>query len=238
MSSRRRRGLGSGTLKRDLVAFWNLEEASGTRIDATGRGNNLTDNNTVTQAAGRIGSAAQFTSANSEWLEIADNADLSMGDIDFTVSCWAYLDSLPDGFVIHNKGDLSVGNGEEYLLWYPSTATNRLRFQVANSTATGIATANAYGAPATSTWIFAVGWHDSVLNTVNIQVNDGPIDSTAYTGGSYNSAFAFGVGRFINTPGGFLNGRVDALGIWRRILTAAERTRLYNNGNGRQYPNL
>ena len=76
------------TLTTSLIAHWNLDEASGTRVDAKG-GNDLTDNNTVTQATGIVSNAGQFTAANSEYLSIADNAALSTGDIDFTIPLWA-----------------------------------------------------------------------------------------------------------------------------------------------------
>ena len=41
------------------------------------------------------GMAAQFTAANSEYLSRADNAALSMGDIDFTIETWVYMDTTP-----------------------------------------------------------------------------------------------------------------------------------------------
>ena len=78
----------------NFIAFWKLGEASGTRVDSIGS-NDLTDNNTVTQAAGKIGNCAQFTAANSEYLSIADNAALSTGDIDFSIVFWVYFDSTP-----------------------------------------------------------------------------------------------------------------------------------------------
>ena len=52
-----------GTLPTNLIAYWKLGEASGTRSDSKGS-NNLTDNNTVTSAAGKWGTAGQFTAAN------------------------------------------------------------------------------------------------------------------------------------------------------------------------------
>src|SRR3989344_2206233 len=79
-----------------LVGWWGLDEENGTRNDLVGN-NHLADNNTVTQGTGRVGSAAQFTKANGEYLSISDNADLSMGDIDFTICGWMYLDSVGAG---------------------------------------------------------------------------------------------------------------------------------------------
>ena len=80
---------GIGYLTDGLVSCWDLDEASGTRYDAYGT-NDLTDYNTVGQAAGVNGYAGSFISANSEYLAHSDNADLSTGNIDFTVMAWVY----------------------------------------------------------------------------------------------------------------------------------------------------
>ena len=58
--------------------------------------------------------AAQFTSANRERLTINDNTSLSMGDIDFTLCCWVYFDSLNEqGLVVKWNG-----TGDEYTIYY------------------------------------------------------------------------------------------------------------------------
>src|SRR3990167_7395409 len=70
-----------------LISWWSLDEASGQRNDSHGS-NHLTDNNTVLSAAGKVGNAADFEKSNSEFLSIADNPNLSTGDIDFTIAIW------------------------------------------------------------------------------------------------------------------------------------------------------
>jgi hypothetical protein len=62
----------------NLIAFWGLEEASGTRNDAHGS-NHLIDNNTVGSATGRVGTCANFDRFTDEHLSIVDNAALSLG---------------------------------------------------------------------------------------------------------------------------------------------------------------
>ena len=235
---RRRRGgpgLGGLSLHRNLVGYFKLEELSGTRFDATGRGNNLTDNNTVTQAAGIVGNAGQFTAANSEYLSIADNADLSVGDIDFTVACWLYFDTNSGTRVALSKGNNDTDNNTAYMIQYVAAPTDRLRFRVGNGTNNTTVVADTFGAILTATWLFVVAWHDSVADTINIQINNGGANSAARTGGSYDDARAFRIGTDPgDIPGDFWDGRIDAVGVWKRVLTAAERTLLYNNGNGRQ----
>lgn len=214
-------------LKTSLISYWKLEEASGNRADSHGS-NTLTDNNTVTQATGKIGNAGQFTSASSEYLNSTDNASLSTGDIDFTFATWVYLDTKGANRRILAKTNNVASS--EYILTYRS-ATDRFDFTIADGAIQ--ADANNLGSPSATTWYFIVCWHDSVANTLNIQVNNGTADSSA-TGGTAPSdtAFDFQIGR---TAGEYMNGRIDDTAFWKRTLTAAEKTQLYNSGNGYSY---
>jgi len=229
-------------LKDSLISFWELEEASGTRVDAvTASGNNLTDNNTVTQNPGKVGQAAQFNRVNEEYLSRASNASLQCGDIDFTVLGWIYMDDETDNNRIIAKDHTSPAGAREYLLTYRQTSD---RFEYFVFTPTDVAVqvvANTFGAPTTATWYFVVAWHNASANTINIQVNDGGVDSTA-TGGALQAAGGaeFRVGAAVYDGGGFgfHSGRLDQAGFWKRVLTPTERTWLYNSGNGRSYAEI
>ena len=76
----------------NLISVWEMDEASGDAIDAHGS-NDLTDTNTVAAAAGKINGARDFETGNSECFLLADNTDLSMGDIDFSITAWVQLES-------------------------------------------------------------------------------------------------------------------------------------------------
>lgn len=219
----------------DLKAHWRLNEASSTRVDAHAS-NDLTDNNTVTQNPGKLGDAAQFTNANSEFLSITDNADLSMGDIDFSIAIWAYLDNKTTGQALLAKW-VETSNSE-YMLRYDD-GTDRLIFSVTSggtdATRNNIS-ATTFGSPPTATWMFIVAWHDAAGNTIKIQVDNGTADSTAHTGGVYDGTAAFKLGA-INSPEVILlDARLDSVSIWKRVLTSGERTDLYNGGSGFDYP--
>jgi hypothetical protein len=78
-------------------------------------------------------------------------------------------------------------------------------------------------------------WHDSVNNVICITVNDGAVSSLAHTIGVQKNTVPFGIGARPTDPQS-LNGQVDELGFWKRVLTPAERTALYNGGAGKPYP--
>lgn len=227
-------GSGPSSLLTSLISYWTLEEASGTRVDSVvASGNDLTDNNTATQNPGKVGNAAQFTSANSESLTRNDNASLSTGDIDFTVAAWVYLDSKAARQTIATKGGGGAPGSDEWVLDYLNSS-DRFRFFTGGASYK-IATANNLGSPSTATWYFIVAWHDAAADTVNIQVNDGTVNSTATTGvAPSDTTQQFKIGQY--GASFYMDGRVDEIGFWKRVLTAAERTALYNSGNGRTYP--
>jgi hypothetical protein len=213
-----------------LIAYWELNEASGTRNDSHGA-NHLADNNTVTQAVGRIGSAAQFTAANSEYLSIADNTSLSTGDIDFTFQAWIYIDSTATHRGVAGKFAAS-GNREWYLSCNPGGA---LRFVVSPDIVTYGDVSSAELSPAR--WYHVVTWHDSVNNIMGISVNDGAPVTASYSGGAMDSTAPFFLGDSIGSGFPF-EGRIDNAGFWKRVLRADERTALYNQGVGRSYAAL
>jgi hypothetical protein len=220
-----------------LISYWSLEEASGTRNDAHGT-NHLTDNNTVTNAAGKVGNAAAFASASSEYLSIADNATLSRGDTAFTIALWARFATRTNGGIFSKWA--SAGQ-REYTIFDNNTdhvPNNRMCFQIsADGTASTRVDATSFGNLATGTWYFVVVRHDPVANTISIQVNDSAVDSASHSGGAFNGTSALDIGRLL--PATYpLNGNIDEIGLWGRILTLAESTWLYNSGSGRAYADL
>ncbi len=82
-----------------------------------------------------------------------------------------------------------------------------------------------------------IAWHDAENDTLNLQGDAGPITSLAYSGGSLDTIFPLTVGAFADSTY-VLNGRVDELALYRRLLTADERAWLHNSGQGRAYSDL
>lgn len=214
-----------------LISFWELEEASGTRNDSFST-NHLTDNNTVTQSAGKVGNAATFTTANSESLTRADNASLSTGNIDFSIALWVNPSAVSSKGVFY-KGDSS---GIEYAL--TTRGTGVFRFEV--DSAAGLAGINQVESTTTyttSTWYFVVCQHDSVNDLIKISVNGGTFDTTAYSAGCWDSATSLYIGTD-GDFGDFFGGSIDQAGFWKKILDSSDITFLYNSGSGRSYAEI
>jgi hypothetical protein len=80
-----------------------------------------------------------------------------------------------------------------------------------------------------------VAWHDAGADTINIQVNNGTVDSTTGVFGN-SETFIIG-GEKVGAGADFeFDGLIDEAGIRNRVLTTAERTELYNSGSGRTHP--
>ena len=225
------RPLGHNLLDR-LVEFWPLSEQASVRLGVHA-GLHLTDNNTVTGADGVGSLASQFTAANSEYLSRASEAALQMGDIDFTLAAWVYLDAVGADRTILGKHDAATAAGSEFMMRY-NHATTRFRFALLNASVSTTVDANPFGAPSTATWYLVMGRYDAAADLMGISVNAGAEDTAAQTGGTNVLTNGFHVGA-LNTLAHF-SGRIQRVGMWKRLLTADERSWLYNGGRGRNYP--
>jgi hypothetical protein len=226
------------TLNSSLTSYWALNESSGTRSDSYD-GNNLTANGTggVGSATGKKSNAADFESSESDFLEIADNSDMSTGDIDFTLSAWVYMESKAAGtqYILSRENS---GTVREYNLIYTGTgASDRFAFITYNSSGTQVCSvsANSFGSPSVSTWYLIVAWHDSVADTCNVQVSNGSTNSAAETGVPSDTAANFRVAAAQTTEIGFFDGSIDEVGFWKKTLSTQERTDLYNSGSANTY---
>jgi len=219
-----------------LVSYWELEEASGTRVDSHST-NNLTDINTVTQdTSGIQGNAAKFTAVNSEYLEIT-NASQTGLDVttDFSISLWVKLTTLPS--VDNELVNKAFGTGDSgYRLFM--TNDNKLRLYYWNATAdtTDISASAFFVSADVGNWVH-------ILVTVNLTGsiimyrNGASVSITADTARATTILAAtnpFRLGSH-HGPGAYLNGALDEVGLWTKILTPSDVATLYNGGIGIPY---
>lgn len=219
------------SLKDDLVSWWSLEEASGTRADSHG-GYDLADVNTVTSATGLVGDAAYFVSANNEYLEGITDSIFSVAGGEISVSLWFNLRSLGQFHHLVAKDDAINGRREWELRINTSNQLEWLVFHGGTFTTRAWATTLVV-----DTWYHAYASCGAGVSTLSLN------DATAITGslGGTPSGPYSGNPLVVGARGGNrlpTNGMLDEVAFWRRALTDEERSWLYNGGAGRSYPNL
>jgi hypothetical protein len=92
---------------------------------------------------------------------------------DWGLSAWVYRTANTLGTVICKNG------GGEWKFYWTGT---RYALDVQTDAALRTITANSYGAGPTGQWDHIIAWRDSGLETLNIQVNGGAVDTLAITG--------------------------------------------------------
>lgn len=226
----------------NLISWWTLDETSGTRYDSHGS-SDLADINTVGYATGLKGNAADFELSNSEYLSRnLGTSELSFGDEAMTWTYWVKHETDGDTTPQRHISIRSTVNPNYYpevrFSWAEGADT--FEFMVWD-TGHGSAGVTWSGNPTTGTWYFIVGWHDPTANTINIQVNNGTVDSVSHSNGIYDGGGAAGrqinIGRLVEYTQ-YMDGLIDEVCVWNSVLSSDERTWLYNSGAARTYSDL
>lgn len=227
------------TLPTGLISYWELEEASGTRVDSTATGNDLTDNNTVTTATGKQGEAALFTAANTEYLTITDASQSGLeGMADLSISFWIKFTSSPaidTGFILYDK-DWTGGDRAYHMRYYNDNGAYKLWAMIYTVTEGQLSTVEYVNTFSTGTWYHFVMVYDSSGQTITTYVNNSQVAQITGEGGSAvnSNSTRFTIGAN-DTNGSPFDGVIDEFGMWSKTLSSGERSDLYNSGAGIPY---
>jgi len=210
------------TLLTGLKAYYALSDLT----DSSGNGLTLTNHNSVTFVTGKVGNAANFVSASSQYLSHADAAPYQMGTGSFTVAAWIRFTSIADQQIV-GYGQDNPGYG---IFQDNGGLISRISDGVNAVQAGGI---NHYN---DGLWHLVVGVADRTNNILHCYIdnNDENPHSIATVTGSPNNSVGFEIGAeglFF-----FLDGTVDEVGLWNRVLTSTEISHLWNGGVGTTYP--
>ncbi len=221
-----RGGKGPSSLLNGLVSYWTLDETSGTRYDSKGS-NHLTDVNAVGYAAGKHNNAASFVTASSQKLVKA---------------AWDWTAYYASGFSVSFWYNFT---GEQYDALSRDDSSSVREFVFSRTNEFGAHTPYttfflSHRATATSsdggdgTWNHIIFTYDPVDQKVRIYLNGGTAGvSTAITETPGSVAFDVGARSSSAT---YITGLIDELVLWSRVLTADERTELWNGGVGSFWP--
>jgi hypothetical protein len=226
---------GSGVLYKDkptlssgtYVSWWDGAETSGVLIDAHGT-NHLTDNNTVTSAAGKVTytaeDASQFTAANSEFLSITNAAQTGLNpgpNTSFYFAGWYYITSFTAFPILFGKGDASTG----YHLYLGNSTgatswVNRAQSKTANGSTILV-----------NTWNFIEAYYDATNDILGMSVNRATDTTVADTVGMSTSTIDLLISKY-PAAANYFNGRAANFVFTSGVPTASERDSLYGRGFG------
>jgi hypothetical protein len=237
-------------LRVGLVAYWPLNEdaSSGdvTAEDWTGRGNNLTSNNSVLSVAGRQGNARSFVLANSEYLAAAgNNADLRFMDgRNWTFAGWLYVPSAwvtgSDRQYFAARDPVTSGNREIAFDLRQGAGLHRVACTIgpgASPTTNVLFGDNAVAGDnlPLNSWIFFAFTYNATTRVLFGRIGSGVSANSTATGTlpagtPVVGTSTFNLGR--RQDGSYFNGYLDEVAKWDRVLSSAELDTLYNAGNG------
>ena len=175
--------------------------------------------------------AANFVAVNAEHLTIPTNTSLRLGNIPWTVGGWAWHDSA----AIHVLATRCSGALE--MEWQLYTNAGTVVGNNWNGATHGQVTGS--GAVAGAWQFFILSYDPAGGGVMTVQVNNGTLTSAVL--GAVMDHAGGGVMLGANTwgaPGAFLNGRLQNWFMFGRALDAADRSFLWNGGNGRYFEEL
>ena len=212
-----------------LVSHWKMDEAGGANnaIDSVGT-NTGVHAASPGSAAGKIATCRDLEASSSQHFTVANNASMDVAGVTFGYTGWWQMKSKAATMHMACK---RTGQLEHWLRY--DSGSDRFQFRV-YETPSGVSVtieANALGSPATATWYFICCWKDHVAQTINIQVNNGTVNSAAFTAAVTDGTSQFEIGAGAGAE--FWGGPVDELSFWKGGFPgASERTAMYNGGSG------
>jgi len=199
-----------------FTAVWHLDEATGAARNDSKGSNNLTNYNNAAQIDGKVGKATNFIAANKTYLRIADNAAVSMGDIDFTIELRFKIASETGDYQNPFRKDNASGNREYMFTRIKAGAANAKKIIYGIPAGTTGTTSVTYEV---GTWYDVVFYHDATNDVMGVRTNVDTLDTKAISGGFPDKAapFVMGIGLY---AGGkeYFDGIIDEFRISKNIV--------------------
>jgi len=184
--------------------------------------------------------SAHFSATNKQLLYVPSNPRIQGGNWSITISAWVKFDSVTlNPMVIISKDDDATKQGSEYFLGYYGPFGTFI-FQVEENghllpnDGTTWSVLSSFGTPVVNQWYFVVGWYDHTAKTVNIQINNGTVDTATgpTVSNTTNTPLTIGCDGNANfdSSNSFFDGSIKSASLFKRVLSTQERASLYNGG--------
>ncbi|MFO7680701.1 MAG: LamG-like jellyroll fold domain-containing protein [Chloroflexota bacterium] len=214
----------------DAIAYWKLDETSGsTFADSVGT-NDGSCTNCPTPATGRVNGAQTFNGASTR-ITVPHNASLNVEE-SFTVSAWVNTSSCTGGSAtVNNKVAMGKRSGGADW-WLGCNGLGNAVFSLKdNNNISSLISSNSTTING-GQWVHLVGIRDGSDSGQNrLHVNGGlaALSNPSYTG-NFNNSEALTIGWYNVSPFYQWAGEVDEVALYNRALTPAEITRQYQAG--------
>jgi hypothetical protein len=222
-----------------LVSMWKMDETgtSTVRLDSAPAANHNDATPTVVTDVAGVQGRAGHVPGSGDRLTVNNNASLQTGPVSYMWALWVKFDAVGTHQQIIYKG--GGGGDETYLYYYyagPPVQDVFIYSAISAGPTYNSVTSASAGAPVVGQWYFIVIWHDLADNSINIQVNDGAVDSVVLVPPLTATSESICFGEQTTAYNAPLNGALDEIAFWKgRALPPAERTWLYNGGAGRPF---
>lgn len=196
-------------LKLELKFEDNVTDTSGEGVSISG--------SPASYTTGKVGKAATFNGTSTNLTATTS----ILNNTDFTISFWCYSQSPFQPHAFNAK------SGSSYMWMGPYASSHWYLYYYIDG-----------GASQTITWYDETGieneWHHFLVTCDKDGTTYMYIDNTdrgSYTTGLAPTFTSIGIGKRIDFDT-YFKGYLDQLRVYNRVLTSAERTTLYNSGNG------
>lgn len=225
----------ASTLNDDLISWWAMNDCPTESQSDEMRRTKLIGSG-LTQITGLQGNAVEFASDGTSRLYAASNSLLQLASRPFTIAVWVKFDSLTDSPVILSKTDADPVTAQ-FRLEYDSF-TQAITFRVGNAILSNGTFAFNSTTPPLGVWHFILAWLDAEDGFLHIRMNNSNYDNVS-TNMMVGGGMAVNISNFTigSDPDGShpLDGAVDSVAVWGRVLTRTEQMLLFNRGRGANF---
>lgn len=213
-------------LNNGIVAYYKLDEITGTNAQDSVQGLNGTANDArvfTSEISGIINTGADFTQGN-DYINIGTTQDFKLGSA-FTLSAWINWSSVPsaEAWIIgRDEGNVA---GRDFA-WGYASFTNNIMLQINGHVSNAGSSTTGSSFPLNE-WFFLSVVYDN--GNVYYYINGQPDGTTTNSATASTNNIQTSIGRrAFASQQGFLNAKVDEVGIWSRALNSSEINELYN----------
>jgi PKD repeat protein len=210
----------------DLRGHWTLDQVSGQRLDSSEWGNHLADNNTVGSASGQASLAADFESANNEYLSLSDNAQNGL-DItgSLTLVGWMNPETLERWQILAAKYEFGVNNRAYRFDLRPGNLLGFIVSPNGSLNSGNILEASPSFTLSPGIWYHVAGVFDAGRRTLSVYLDGDLIASRSVTYDTiYNSSAPFMLGADLKNGNvvQYFDGQLDEWYVFAEALSEGE----------------